>query len=237
MYSESHGVLTKRTSCAIHVFPFWWPEIVSWFPFQIVLWTFCQYEVTVTQYIRLMIQAIQSSVCQASAPKMGSFRKMGSQKIEELCLSWWSWLLVVLIFSSSCSIDQKCHAGLQVENSKSVLRLYALNMPELIAGTDQISKKKPEHLTNKCFPLYDEEERMGQGYHKQACNACSSADLMKDRALVNQVSYGSWARPPLSNEFGISTRPSRKKLSWSTISLLQRDRCESDLRSTCLEPN
>lgn len=32
---------------------------------QIVLWTFYQYEVIVTQYIRLVIQAIQSSVCNA----------------------------------------------------------------------------------------------------------------------------------------------------------------------------
>ena len=96
MSSESHGVLTERTSCAIHAFLFLWPEISSWFPFQIVLWTFYQYEVIVTQYIRLVIQAIQSSVCNAEAPYFGL--KMGDQKIESLCLSWWSLLLVVFLF-------------------------------------------------------------------------------------------------------------------------------------------
>lgn len=39
--------------------------------FHFVLWTFYQYEVIVTQYIRLVIQAIQSSVCKAEAPKNG----------------------------------------------------------------------------------------------------------------------------------------------------------------------
>ena len=97
MSSESHGVLTERTSCAIHAFLFLWPEIVSWFPFQIVLWTFYQYEVIVRQYIILVIQAIQSSVCKAEAPKSG-FQKMGDQKIESLCVSWWSLLLVVFLF-------------------------------------------------------------------------------------------------------------------------------------------
>lgn len=97
MSSESHGVLTERTSCAIHAFLFLWPEIFSWFPFQIVLWTFYQYEVIVTQYIRLVIQAIQSSVCKAEAPQKG-FPKMGDQKIESLCVSWWSLLLVVFLF-------------------------------------------------------------------------------------------------------------------------------------------
>lgn len=97
MSSESHGVLTKITSCAIHAFLFLWPEIFSWFPFQIVLWTFYQYEVIVTQYIRLVIQAIQSSVCKAEAPNNG-FQKMGDQKIESLCISWWSLLLVVFLF-------------------------------------------------------------------------------------------------------------------------------------------
>ena len=95
MSSESRGVLTERTSCAIHAFLFLWPEIFSWFPFQIVLWTFYQYEVIVTQYIRLVIQAIQSFVCKAEAP---GFPKMGDQKIESLCVSWWSLLLVVFLF-------------------------------------------------------------------------------------------------------------------------------------------
>ena len=110
MSSESHGVLTERTSCAINAFLFLWPEIDSWYPFKRVLWTFYQYEVIVTQYIRLVIQAIQSSVCKAEAPKNG-FPKMGDQKIESLCVSWWSLLLVVWSFfladSYSCSIDQK----------------------------------------------------------------------------------------------------------------------------------
>lgn len=87
MSSKSHGVLTERTSCAIHAFLFLWPEIVSLFSFQIVLWTFYQYEVIVTQYIRLVIQAIQSSVCNAEAPNNG-FQKMGYQKIESLCVSY-----------------------------------------------------------------------------------------------------------------------------------------------------
>ena len=65
--------------------------------FHFVLWTFYQYEVIVTQYIRLVIQAIQSSVCKAEAPKNG-FQKMGDQKIESLCVSWWSLLLVVFLF-------------------------------------------------------------------------------------------------------------------------------------------
>lgn len=96
MSSKSHGVLTKRTSCAIHAFLFLWPEILSLFPFQIVLWTFYQYEVIVTQYIRLVIQASQSSVCKAEAPK-NSFPQMGDPKIESPCVSWWSLLLEALI--------------------------------------------------------------------------------------------------------------------------------------------
>lgn len=97
MSSESHGVLTEKTSCANHAFLFLLPEIFSLFSFQIVLWTFYQYEVIVTQYIRLVIRAIQSSVCKAEAPKNG-FQKMGDQKIESLCVSWWSLLLVVFLF-------------------------------------------------------------------------------------------------------------------------------------------
>lgn len=89
MSSESHGVLTERTSCAIHAFLFLLPEIFDGFPFQIVLLTFYQYEVIVTQYIRLVIQAIQSSACKVEAPNKG-FQKMGDQKIESLCVSWWS---------------------------------------------------------------------------------------------------------------------------------------------------
>ena len=54
-------------------------------------------EVIVTQYIRLAIQAIQSSVCKAEAPKNG-FQKMGDQKIESLCVSWGSLLLAVFLF-------------------------------------------------------------------------------------------------------------------------------------------
>jgi hypothetical protein len=54
-----------------------------------------------------VIQAIQSSVCKAEAPQNG-FPKMGDQKIESLCVSWWSLLLnIFLADSSSCSIDQK----------------------------------------------------------------------------------------------------------------------------------
>lgn len=118
MSSESHGVLTKRTSCAIHAFLFLWPEILSLFPFQIVLWTFYQYEAIVTQYIRLVIQAIQSSVCKAEAPKKG-FQKMGDQKIESLCVSWWSLLLVVFLFGPLPlllirSIQQRHASGIEV---------------------------------------------------------------------------------------------------------------------------
>lgn len=110
------GVLTKRTSCAIHAFLFLWPEIISWFPFQIVLWTFYQYEVIVTQYIRLVIQAIQSSVCKAK----NGFQKMGDQKIESLCISWWSLLFVVflfgwLLFLLIKSMQQR-HAGLEFDS-------------------------------------------------------------------------------------------------------------------------
>jgi len=61
MSPESHGVLTEKTSFAIHAFMFLWPYIFSWFPFQIVLWTFYQYEAIVTRYTRLVIRVIKRS--------------------------------------------------------------------------------------------------------------------------------------------------------------------------------
>jgi len=129
MSSESHGVLTERTSCAIHAFLFLWPEIVSWFPFQIVLWTFYQYEVIVTQYSWLVIQAIQSSVCKAEAPKNG-FQKMGDQKIESLCVSWWSWLLVVFLFGLLLFLFYWSEASSSATPvSNSILRAKALLIP------------------------------------------------------------------------------------------------------------
>jgi len=61
MSPESHGVLTEITSFAIHAFMFLWPDIFSWFPIQIVLWTLCQYEEIVTRYTRLVIRVIKRS--------------------------------------------------------------------------------------------------------------------------------------------------------------------------------
>ena len=61
MSPESDGVLTEKTSFAIHAFMFLWPYIFSWFPFQIVLWTFYQYEAIVTRYTRLVIRVIKRS--------------------------------------------------------------------------------------------------------------------------------------------------------------------------------
>jgi len=49
---------------------FLWPDIFSWSPFQIILWNFYQYEAIVTQYIRLVIQAIQSSCVRQKPPKI-----------------------------------------------------------------------------------------------------------------------------------------------------------------------
>jgi hypothetical protein len=119
MSYESHGLLTERTFCAIHDFQFLLPKILSWFPFQIVLWTFYQYEVIVTQYIRLVIQAIQSFVCKAEAPLI-YFPKMGDWKIESLCISWWSLLLAVFLFGVLLfllikSIQQR-HAGFELDS-------------------------------------------------------------------------------------------------------------------------
>jgi len=61
MSPESHRVLTEKTSFAIHAFIFLWPDIFSLFPFQIVLWTFYQYEAIVTRYTRLVIRVIKRS--------------------------------------------------------------------------------------------------------------------------------------------------------------------------------
>jgi len=61
---------------------------------------------------------------------------MGYQKIESLCVSWWSWLLVVFIFSSSCSIDRK-----------AVPRRWRirvkLRLPSLFRNKKIISRTKP----------------------------------------------------------------------------------------------
>jgi ABC-type spermidine/putrescine transport system permease subunit II len=66
-----------------------------------------------------VIQAIQSSVCKAEAPKNG-FQKMGDQKIELLCLSWWSLLLVVFLFGPLLVLlirsIQQHHAGLEFDS-------------------------------------------------------------------------------------------------------------------------
>ena len=51
----------QLTSFAIHAFMFLWPDIFSWFPFQIVLWTFYQYEAIVKRYTRLVIWVIKRS--------------------------------------------------------------------------------------------------------------------------------------------------------------------------------
>jgi len=61
MSPELQGVLSEKTSFAIHAFMFFWPDIFSWFPFQIVLWTFYQYEAIVTRYTRLVIRVIKRS--------------------------------------------------------------------------------------------------------------------------------------------------------------------------------
>ena len=61
MSPESHGVLTEKTSFVSHAFMFLWPNIFSSFPFQIVLWTFYQYEAIVTRYTRLVIMVIKRS--------------------------------------------------------------------------------------------------------------------------------------------------------------------------------
>ena len=61
MSPESHDVLTKKNSFAVHDFMFLRPYILSLFPFQIVLWNFYHYEAIVTQYIRLVIRVIKIS--------------------------------------------------------------------------------------------------------------------------------------------------------------------------------
>ena len=61
MSPESHGDLTEITSFAIHAFMFLWPDIFSWFPIQIVLWTSYRYEAIVTRHTRLVIRVIKRS--------------------------------------------------------------------------------------------------------------------------------------------------------------------------------
>jgi len=88
MSPESHGVLTEKTSFAIHAFMFLLPYIFSWFPFQIVLWTFYQYEAIVTRYTRLVIRVIKRS---------NHYAYLGGHYF----------IISFLAYTSSCSIDQK----------------------------------------------------------------------------------------------------------------------------------
>ena len=88
MSLESHGVLTEKTSFPIHAFMFLWPYIFSWFSFQIVLWTFYQYEAIVTRYTRLVIRVIKRS---------NHYAYLGGHYF----------IIFFLTYTSSCSIDQK----------------------------------------------------------------------------------------------------------------------------------
>jgi len=88
MSPESHVVLTEKTSFAIHAFMFLWPYIFSWLPFQIVLWTFYQYEAIVTRYTRLVIRVIKRS---------NHYAYLGGHYFYNFFLA----------YTSSCSIDQK----------------------------------------------------------------------------------------------------------------------------------
>lgn len=209
MSSESHGVLTERTSCAIHAFPFFWQEFLSWFPFQIVLWTFYQYEVIVTQYIRLVIQAIQSSVCHASAP---SFQKMGYQKIESLCASWWSWLLVVFLFSSSCSIDQKAVPR------RFLIRVKA---PSLFRQKKRRSRtnsnKKPELLEKgEVFSVLWRRRRKGSTTVRTASKHARLLCWPDERAIGDKRILEKWKR--------IGSSEMKPKRNWADLYVMFQDR-------------
>jgi len=92
MSPESHGVLSEKTSFAIHAFMFLWPDIFSWLPFQIVVWTFYHYDAIVTRYTWLVIRVIKRS---------NHYADLGGHYFYNFFLA----------YTSSCSIDQKYPAA------------------------------------------------------------------------------------------------------------------------------
>jgi len=88
MSPESHGNLTEKTSFAIHAFMFLWPAI-----FFLISISNCSLDF-------LSIWGDRNTIYKT--------RDSGDQKIESLCVSWWSLLYnFFLAYTFSCSIDQK----------------------------------------------------------------------------------------------------------------------------------